>query len=415
MSDTTPQKICLLTGGHVSSTPRLVREAEALCDAGYEVHVVAGRSFPPADPLDRSLIDGARWKFHQVDTVQGGGALTLRLRRKLARRLLRLSPFATVRNAALAQYSGALVQARLAAKLRADLYIGHQLAGLAMAGLAADEANAYLGFDIEDFHDGETTEAMDDPSLVTAARLIQVRLLPGCRHLTAAAPLIAERYGATYGVKAVTVLNVYPQTEAPPQPQPAAPISAENPAVFYWFSQTVGPERGLEHIVRIIGRMQTPVRLQLRGHVGADYRSALETLARESGVKVPIEFLPSAPPAELVRLASHAHLGLSLEERMPPNRDLCLPNKDFAYLLAGLPVLFSNTQAHAAMAPELGEAALLADVYHADDVARQLDAFLADPGRQQRARARAWELGQARYNWEHEQKAFLASVRKTLR
>lgn len=415
MSDGPLQKICLLTGGHVSSTPRLVREAEALCDAGYEVHVVAGRSFPPADPLDRSLTDGARWKFHQVDTVQGGGALVLRLRQKIARRLLRLAPFASVRHAALAQYSGALKQARLAAGLRADLYIGHQLAGLAMAGLAAEEANAYLGFDIEDYHDGETSGAMDDPALVTAARLLQVRLLPGCRHLTAAAPLIAGRYREVYGVKAVTVLNVYPRTEAPPQPQPAAPISAESPAVFYWFSQTIGPDRGLEHIVRIIGRMRTPVRLQLRGHVAADYRAGLETLARDCDVKLPVEFLPSAPPAELVRLAAHAHLGLSLEERMPPNRDLCLPNKDFAYLLAGLPVLFSNTQAHTALAPELGEAALLADIYHAEEVARQLDAFLDDPERQQRARARAWELGRTRFCWEEEQQAFLASVRKTLR
>ncbi len=415
MSESSGQRICLITGGHVSSTPRLVREAEALCDAGYDVHVVAGRSFPPADPLDRSLLEGARWKFHQVDGVVGGGALWRRLRQKLAKRLLLLSPFANVRNAALVQAAGALAQARLAAALRADLYIGHQLAGLGIAGLAAEEANAYLGFDIEDYHDGETTEAMDDPALVTAARLLQIRLLPGCWHLTAAAPLIAERYREVYGVKATTVLNVYPRSEAPEEPLPASPITADQPAIFHWFSQTVGPERGLEHIVRILGRMRTPVRLQLRGHVSPDYRASLETLARECGVKVPLEFLPSAPPSELVRLAAPAHLGLSLEERMPPNRDLCLPNKDFAYLLAGLPVLFSNTQAHTALAPELGEAALLADVYHSAEVAEQLDAFLADPERQQRARIRAWELGQTRYCWEIERAAFLASVRKTLR
>lgn len=415
MSIPQAQRICLLTAGHVSSTPRLVREADALCTAGYEVHVVAGRNFPPADPLDQSLIGSSRWKFHQLDSVRGAGALLRRVRQKIARRLLRHSPFATVRNAALAQYAGALAQARLAAGLRADLYLGHQLAGLAMAALAADAANAYLGFDIEDYHDGETIEAMDDPALVTAARLLQARLLPGCRHLTAAAPLIAERYREQYGVKAVTILNVYPRSEAPSAPLPPAPISFDSPALLYWFSQTIGPGRGLEHIIRAMGRMRIPAQLQLRGHVSPGFRSDLDALAQDCALRFPIDFLPSAPPAELVRLAAPAHLGLSLEERMPPNRDLCLPNKDFAYLLAGLPVLFSVTAAHTALTADLGEAALLADPYHTDEVARLLDTFLADTARQTRARARAWELGQSRYCWEHEQKAFLASIRKTLR
>ena len=36
------RRICLITPGHVASTPRLVKNADALAAAGYEVHVVAG-------------------------------------------------------------------------------------------------------------------------------------------------------------------------------------------------------------------------------------------------------------------------------------------------------------------------------------------------------------------------------------
>jgi len=49
--------ICLLTPGHVASTPRLVKEADALVDAGYRVHVVAGRHFErPTRSTTTSLV-----------------------------------------------------------------------------------------------------------------------------------------------------------------------------------------------------------------------------------------------------------------------------------------------------------------------------------------------------------------------
>ena len=38
-------------------------------------------------------------------------------------------------------------------------------------------------------------------------------------------------------------------------------------------------------------------------------------------------------------------MGLSLEESRPRNRDLCLTNKVFVYLLAGIPQLLSHTAA----------------------------------------------------------------------
>ena len=34
-------RICLVTPGQPSTNPRLVKEADALCEAGYDVQVVA--------------------------------------------------------------------------------------------------------------------------------------------------------------------------------------------------------------------------------------------------------------------------------------------------------------------------------------------------------------------------------------
>jgi hypothetical protein len=60
-----------------------------------------------------------------------------------------------------------------------------------------------------------------------------------------------------------------------------------------------------------------------------------------------------APPEEMVRQAAPYDIGLSLETDISDNRSLCLTNKIFTYLLAGVPVLLSDTPAQRALAPRL--------------------------------------------------------------
>ena len=56
-----------------------------------------------------------------------------------------------------------------------------------------------------------------------------------------------------------------------------------------------------------------------------------------------------------------------------PNRDICLTNKAFTYLLAGIPVLLSRTTAQSELAVELGDATELVDIYDTKGVAAALD------------------------------------------
>ena len=121
-----------------------------------------------------------------------------------------------------------------------------------------------------------------------------------------------------------------------------------------------------------------------------------------------------ALPCEMIRLATPYSLGLALELDDPPNRALCLTNKAFAYLLAGIPILFSRTPAQEQLAGALGEAAMLVDLDRPDVTAHTLDAFFADKGLQARARACAWRLGHDRYNWDTEKVKFLDSVSRCL-
>ena len=52
-----PRRVCLVSGGHPSSNPRLVKEADALAAAGYELTVVHAQSWRPgmgADAVEKS-------------------------------------------------------------------------------------------------------------------------------------------------------------------------------------------------------------------------------------------------------------------------------------------------------------------------------------------------------------------------
>jgi len=404
--------ICLITPGHLTSTPRLLKEADALAAAGYRVHVVHGSNFAPNIALDAEIARNASWQSTAVPLGTGGGALLRKLRRRLAQKLVLHAPFASPETAAWAHSTECFRLAAAATAVDAHYYIGHCLGGLHAAATAAWRTHAQFGFDIEDFHDAETPEIAADPMLRAVARILQATYLPRAKHLTAASPLIAAQYPRHYGVEPPVTLNVFPLREAPAAPIDPGPISAERPARLYWFSQTVGARRGLEEMIAVLAKMRTPAELHLRGHTSPEYLQALRTLATQLGCRWPIVHLPFAASSSLPSLAAGFDLGLSLEQHEPLNRTLCLANKVFVYLLGGVPQLMSNTQAHLALEAELGPAALVGDFSAPAELARRVDDYFADPARIATARATAWRLGQEKYNWDREQATFVAAVRK---
>lgn len=405
-----PPRICLVSGSHLCTNPRLVKEADALQMAGYPVHVIAGRNYPFNDPFDAAILKAAQWDCTIVDYQTGWRSWMQRLTRKLARMALRLTSRPPLWLAARAQHSAIYQIARDAACIPADLYIGHTLVGLAAAAKAARQNNAKLGFDAEDFHSWETTEAVNDIAEQRAIFKLESTLLPRCAHLTAAAPLIAEAYVARYGIKRpLTVQNTFSLREAPEKPP--TDIAIRNPVRFYWFSQTIGHGRGIEEFLAVLGQMQTPATLSLRGKtLQPSYVKSLQETAHAHGFKGELKILAAAPASEMARQAAEHDIGLALEPLEPPNRDICLPNKIYTYLLAGLPTVCTATRAQTTLAKQLGNAAQIINLETPCETARQLDLWLSQPDNYRRARHAAWNLGQTRYNWEKESKILISAI-----
>lgn len=402
------KRVCLVSPGHVGSNPRLVKEANSLHAAGYQVRVVAGDYMAEVRPLDAAILSKAEWSWMQVGLGSRIDYSSRRIRQELARKIVQKIPHLTWAVWAHSPMSDRLAKAAMAEP--ADLYIAHCLAALPAVAIAARHHKARFGFDAEDFHTGELEDTPENQAEIQIRDHIERTLLPHCDHLTAASPRIADAYAKRYGVEIEPILNVFPLSEAPDlSPKQSRPIPS-----LYWFSQTIGAGRGIEAIVQAMGRMQTPVELHLRGILANGYRDQLMQLAETMNLRDRIHFLPSAPPPDMIKLAAQHDIGLSLELTTPHNRDLCLTNKIFTYLLAGLPVLMSITQAQLELSRRLGSVSVLIDVHNPTKIANTLDHWLSNRDHLTQARQQAWQLGQSRYNWEIEQHRFLSVVHRAL-
>jgi glycosyltransferase involved in cell wall biosynthesis len=298
---------------------------------------------------------------------------------------------------------------RAALDVQADLYIAHYPAALPAAAIAAQRHQARYAFDAEDFHLGDTPEGPEHHTERQMLRAIEGKYLPRCAYVTAASPGIAAAYVETYGITRPTVvLNVFPRSQASSGPTPRE-TAAPGPSV-YWFSQTIGGDRGLECAVRAIGGARTRPHLYLRGTPAAGFLDRLRTIAREAGVEERLHVLPPAIPSEMERLAAAYDVGLVGETGHTPSRRIALTNKQFTYLLAGIPVVMSDTPAHCAFAPAMGDAVRLYPVDDPAGLAAALDALLSDPASLAAARNAAWRLGQERFNWDVEQTKLLRCV-----
>lgn len=102
------------------------------------------------------------------------------------------------------------------------------------------------------------------------------------------------------------------------------------------------PDRGLDHLIRAAAYLERDIVIVLLGKEIGDTLTQLETLIANEGVTDRVKILPPVPYAELLDWTASADMGLIIySPGQSLNVQMCLPNKLFEYLMAGLPVLAS--------------------------------------------------------------------------
>lgn len=407
--------ICLVTTGHPSTNPRLVKEADALAEAGYSVRVVACKFVPWADETDAEFSGRSWWP---PTWVRFGPLASrprrewTRVRRAVCRTLVACLGF----RSALAKRALHYVVpelARAAADERAELYVAHNLGALPAAAHAAARHDARLGFDAEDYHRGEVREAESRTLPAALTRWAEERYMTACDYVTAASEDIAEAYEATLGIESpTTILNVFPVADRQAT-VPAAELAAEKvpgSKTLYWFSQTIGPKRGLEDALEALPLLDESVHLALRGSWAAGYETEFMARAEDLAVRHRVRILPPVRPGELVVRTSRHDAGLALETGWSENRDLAVTNKIFTYLLAGVPAVVSATKGQRRICDTLPRATRMIPVGEPRALAGAARELLADPG----ARESAATEAASRFCWDVEQTKLLDLVGRVL-
>jgi glycosyltransferase involved in cell wall biosynthesis len=299
-------------------------------------------------------------------------------------------------------------------RVDADLYIAHYSGALAAAGEVARRRGRLLAFDAEDFESGYYEYKSGPREIDRLTEDIEREYLPDCCYVTAASAGIGAAYAAKYGIaKPTTVLNVFPRSE---RPLAFRETNAKAPLKLHWFSQTIGGDRGLEDVIGAMAMLQDcKVELHLRGRCVFGYHEELLRFAKKQGMDpVTIKFSPPAVSEEIIRLSAEYDVGLALEKAASPNRDLCLTNKIFSYLLAGNAVAATSTTGQKAIVEKLGAGGLLYQSGDCESLARGLRVWHDDRSKLEQARREAWSLGTSTFNWDLEKKKLAEVVDSVL-
>lgn len=399
-------KVVLISTAQPSTNPRLVKEATALVEKGYEVKVLYSYRAKWALEADKTLFKDVKWAHQLIGgSPHKGGMLYqwTRVRRKVAETI---SFFPQAPQRRFCQAFDELIGAAI--KEKADLYIAHNLGALAVAAKVAEKLGVPYAFDAEDFHRQELALSHPISQKIIA---LEDQFLPGAAYVTAASPKIAKAYNDTYGFPkpVIAINNVFSQKQQPSfrRRKPG------NPLRLFWFSQTLGRNRGIQDVLKNLTLLKDiPIQVGLLGNC-----SEADIVYFSQFFKIPkhrLEILNLRSEKELILLSATYDIGLALERSTPLNRDICLTNKIFTYLLAGNAILASQTKAQQQFMetyPDVGASYPLVQVDHIATVLRQ---WWEQPEELERQRFAAWNLAKDDLNWEKEQQKFLGLVKSVL-
>jgi glycosyltransferase involved in cell wall biosynthesis len=397
-----PARITVVTAGHLSTCPRMLKSADALASAGYDVTVVATRHEAWATEADVDVRSRRSWPVQVVDYRRDGGASTYwrtGVEHRAAKAVVSAIGVDRAPMPAVARAFGRVhsSMARAISSLPADLIYGGTTGALAAIAEAGRRTQTPYAIDLEDLHNGETTgpaAAMVD----ALATRIERAILPGAAFVTTSSEAIADAYRQRYDVTPSVVHNTFSLPARPPD------FGRANPEMLraYWFSQTIGPGRGLEQAIAAFGRAGVRAELTVRGRPQGGYLDALRHAAASQAPRLSLVHQPPAPPDAMIDLARSNDVGLVVEHGSSRNRALCVTNKTFTYILAGLAVAGFDTPGQHEIGVDLGRAAMFVPTGDIDALAGALAQWADNPAALDCAKRTAWAAATRRWHWEHD-------------
>lgn len=393
--------IALLTAGHLSSCPRLLKEAELLSANGFNISIVYLNSISRIAELDQHIIDrNTNWNFCEVKWNNSISSIASKL-------LFFVSKLFKFNSIYLQSTSKKLIDKIIS--IKADFYIAHHPSVLAAAALAAKKYSAKFGYDIEDafpFVEDNSFENSPNVSILN----IEKKFISDASIITTASPLYTQLYSKLYQLRApvLNLLNVFDIVEDEMEYIDRQDLQKVS---FYWHSQTVGLNRGLQDLFNAINMLDpNKFELHIRGVCSNEIKMELLNLIKFDSHKCSVFFHSIVSTEELAKRNREHDIGFALEPITSLNRDLCISNKLLDYLRSGLMVVATNTLGHQLITTELSGSSISYTSGDSISLANELLMLIENPNRISIAKQKSLQLAKEKYNWTLQSKEFIQKV-----
>jgi len=330
--------ILILIGGHLSTAPRVQKEAAALQKAGAHV-IIRGtwRNLTLAKE-DELLARKINIDFSAVVDLSVKGSLLFRIKQKISSFLFSRFGIVTPRVYGLAGPE-LLDEAR---RVKPELTIVHSEAGLWVSKKLLNEGFR-VGVDFEDWFSQDLPENDRKNRPVRKIQSLERYLLANANCTFTTTNVMANALAKDAGVVRIpTVIpNCFPANTNSGELIESADQKPAGAVSFYWVSQTIGPGRGLENLARSLTYLRGEWQLVLRGDLRG-YRDWFNENFPEQ-LRARVKLMNIVPNDELLACAMSHDVGLALEIPYCANKELTASNKIFEYLRAGLAVIATST------------------------------------------------------------------------
>jgi len=386
----------LLTGNVLCNNPRVIKEADTLAEAGWDVEVLGAWVTTEFMERDRELVANRPWRFTPViePTASSWPRLRARVAREVGTRLGWQSRWQL----------GYAASELLAAALprEADIYVAHSEQALWVAHQLARRGRR-IGVDFEDWfsrdHGADArparAEAIIEDLERAVIRVASTRTCPSYAMSTA--------LGSAYASGTPTVVyNAFPWSDrARLDGRRCDRTSSVRPSIL-WYSQTIGPGRGLEVLCAALAEVDDDAEVHVRGTGNDAYKARLHASLPERWQTRLFFHSPVSNDELSSRIAEH-DIGFSCEDATAPSRDLTITNKMLHGLVAGLAMVASDTAGTREVASMAPGAIQIFDASRPSTLAACLRLLLRNPVALAAARTAALDAAHRTFSWERQQ------------
>ena len=379
-------RILFITPKQPSTNPRMRKAADALSEAGHEVHVLYAWNADWATKADEDILRNAGWTHERI----GGDPHTAKWTYLLSR--IRRKWASVYRNLEGAHCRSINQFIKNGIAWQPDLVIGHNPGAINPTITIARKLEIPSLLDAEDFYRGET----GDHRIASEMTELEDCWIPQFSAVTTASPLITKRYSELYSKQQfITVNNAFPRVSGP------EPLQVNGPLKLIWFSQVIGTDRGLNEFINAAERLvNIPMELTLIGSPTEEFTEYLKTRAQHTSFRITLK--SPIPEKEIFKELSNHQIGLALEPGFSENNNIARSNKLFSFIVGGCHIVATATPAQLDFQKEYEASVTFIDLTKPHTISEVIQEINSNRDTLYTSRMLNWKLGQVKVNWETE-------------